>query len=78
MRILVYMQMAYFIGAIHTGANLHGGNPTIFGQWEPKPVLGWIIGLSWLLVVPWLHEIGKAITRARIRRHIEHHGYPFE
>lgn len=41
------------IGCIHTGANLHGGNPTIFGiPPQAEPLWGWLIGLSAVILVP--------------------------
>ena len=32
--------LAFFIGMVHTGCNVHGGNPTLFGVPERSPLLG--------------------------------------
>jgi hypothetical protein len=62
-RVIMLVQFAYLIGAIHTGANLHGGRPTIFGEFDAKPALGWVIGLSWIVVIPML----QAMAPRRVR-----------
>lgn len=57
--------LLYVIGAIHTGANLHGGNPTIFGvPSEPQPLLGWVIGLSWIVAAPIIFNLVAALLTA--------------
>lgn len=56
-KVISLVQIGYLIVAIHTGANLHGGRPTIFGEFDANPTLGWLIGLSWLVVIPFLQAL---------------------
>jgi hypothetical protein len=62
-KVIMLVQLTYLVGAIHTGANLHGGRPTIFGEFDANPVLGWVIGLSWIVVIPML----QAMAPRRVR-----------
>lgn len=47
-----------FIGMIHTGMNLHGGNPTIFGPpAQPHPILGALLVAGAFIAAPIVYRI---------------------
>lgn len=52
-RIAGWITLPLFIVMIHTGMNLHGGNPTFFGvPEEPNPALGIFLIAGAFIVTP--------------------------
>lgn len=61
-RMQVGAAVSFFVwlGLLHTGLNIHGGNPTIFGQPpQPQPVAGIILIVAAFVLPPLIYGLFK-------------------